>query len=196
VQQEGDAVIGTFWRIGSPSSGLASEGWKAALGEPFLDTRLPLPEAGASNMHSKLINDTAGEQTYAVILETGDEVAASLNSFALENGLTAASVSAIGAFSEAELAFFDWEEKSYLPIPVNEQVEVASMTGDIVIDHDGQPAVHIHVVLSKRDGSCVAGHLQSGVVRPTLEIVVTEAPAHLKKRFDPETGLAFIDPDR
>jgi predicted DNA-binding protein with PD1-like motif len=194
VQQE-DAGSGLPGAL-DPLFGLGQGRVEAALDEPFLHTRLPLPEAGARNMHSKLINDTAGEQTHAVILETGDEVAASLKSFAIENGLTAASVSAIGAFSEAELAFFDWEEKSYLPIPVNEQVEVASLTGDIVIDHDGKPAVHIHVVLSKRDGTCVAGHLQSGVVRPTLEIIVTEAPTHLKKRFDPETGLGFIDPDQ
>jgi hypothetical protein len=30
-------------------------------------------------------------------------------------------------------------------------------------------------------------------VRPTLELVVTESPAHLHKRKDPTTGLALID---
>jgi hypothetical protein len=30
-------------------------------------------------------------------------------------------------------------------------------------------------------------------VRPTLEVVVTETPAHLRKRVDAETGLALID---
>ncbi len=147
-------------------------------------------------MHSKLIHNADGQQTYAVILETGDEVIASLKIFAQDNNLTAASFKAIGALSGAELAFFDWEKKDYLPIPVDEQVEVASLTGDIAIDHDGRPAVHVHAVLSRRDGSAVAGHVQSGVVRPTLEVILTEAPTHLRKRFDAETGLAFIDTDR
>jgi predicted DNA-binding protein with PD1-like motif len=147
-------------------------------------------------MHSKLIHNADGQQTYAVILETGDEVIAALKAFAQEKNLTAASFKAIGAFSRAELAFFDWEQKDYLPIPVDEQVEVASLTGDVVIDHDGKPAVHVHAVLSKRDGSAVAGHVQSGLVRPTLEVILTEAPTHLRKRFDAETRLAFIDPER
>jgi uncharacterized protein len=29
-------------------------------------------------------------------------------------------------------------------------------------------------------------------VWPTLEVVVTETPAHLRKRFDPDVGLALI----
>ena len=146
-------------------------------------------------MQSKLIHDADGEQTYAVILEKGDEVAASLKAFAEDHSLTAASFTAIGAFASAKLAFFDWEQKGYVPIIVDEQTEVASMTGDVVIDQNGKPVVHMHAVLSRRDGSAVAGHVQSGEVRPTLEVILREAPRHLRKRFDPETGLTLIDPD-
>ena len=147
-------------------------------------------------MHSKLIHEADGMQTYAVILETGDEVIACLKSFAEQQSLTAASFKAIGALSKATLAFYDWDKKEYLPIEVGEQVEVASLTGDIAVNPDGKPAIHVHAVLSKRDGSAVAGHVQSGTVRPTLEIILTEAPTHLRKRSDSETGLAFIDPSR
>lgn len=147
-------------------------------------------------MHSKLIHNADGLETYAVILETGDEVVACLKEFANEKSLTAASFKAIGAFSSATLAYFDWDTKEYLPIEVGDQVEVASLTGDVAVDPDGKPAVHLHAVLSKRDGSAVAGHVLRGHVRPTLEIILTEAPSHLRKRSDPETGLAFIDPSR
>lgn len=145
-------------------------------------------------MDSKLIHDSDGEKTYAVILETGDEVVATLETFANEAGLTSASFNAIGAFSRATLAFFDWDSKEYLPIEVDEQVEVASLMGDVAIGPDGKPAIHIHAVLGRRDGSAVAGHLQSGSVRPTLEVILTESPRHLRKVHDVETGLAFIDP--
>jgi len=38
------------------------------------------------------------------------------------------------------------------------------------------------------------GHLIEGKVRPTLEVILTESPAHLRKRHDLESGLALIDP--
>jgi predicted DNA-binding protein with PD1-like motif len=60
---------------------------------------------------------------------------------------------------------------------------------------DGKPTVHVHLVLGRRDGSALAGHLGEAHVRPTLEIVLTEVPAHLQKRKDPATGLALIRPD-
>jgi uncharacterized protein len=79
-----------------------------------------------------------------------------------------------------------------LPIAVEEQVEVASLVGDIAIDPSGCPSVHVHVVLGRRTGTALAGHLQEARVRPTLEIIITEAPEHLCKLKDPESGLALI----
>lgn len=145
-------------------------------------------------MRSRLLNEASGQQTYAIILETGDEAMDCLRRFAGETGLDAASFKAIGAFERAELAFFDWELKVYLPIPVNEQVEVASLTGDVASGPDGKPAVHVHAVLGRRDGSALAGHLQKGLVRPTLEIILTEAPVTLRKQVDAASGLPLIRP--
>jgi predicted DNA-binding protein with PD1-like motif len=76
------------------------------------------------------------------------------------------------------------------PNRVDEQVEVASLTGNIALGPDGGPAIHVHSVLGRRDGTALAGHLKEGHVRPTLEIVLTESPAYLCN--DPETGLALI----
>jgi predicted DNA-binding protein with PD1-like motif len=41
----------------------------------------------------------------------------------------------------------------------------------------------------------MAGHLGPAHVRPTLEVILTEAPAHLRKVKDPQTGLALIRPN-
>ena len=95
--------------------------------------------------------------------------------------------------SSATLAFFDWESKAYRPIPVNEQVEVGSLVGDIALGPDRTPSVHVHAVLGRRDGVALAGHLQKGFVRPTLEIIVTESPVHLCKAKDEASGLALIN---
>jgi hypothetical protein len=90
------------------------------------------------------------------------------------------------------LSYFDWETKTYLDNPIREQVEVASLIGDVALTPDGKRALHVHLVLGKRDGTAFAGHLNRGHVRPTLEVIVTESPAHLRKRTDPESGLALI----
>lgn len=142
-------------------------------------------------MKSKLLFESEGQRTFALIFQTGDEVLHVLEKFAAENKLTGSHFTAIGAFSEATLAYFDWQTKNYIAIPVHEQVEVLVLSGDVA-EENGKRAVHAHVVLGTRTGETRGGHLKSGKVRPTLEMILTELPTHLKKRFDPETGLALI----
>jgi uncharacterized protein len=143
-------------------------------------------------MKSTMLHENQGLRTFAVVLETGEEVMASITSFAEEQRLAATQLSAIGALSRAVVAFFEWESRRYRNIPIDEQVEVLSLLGDVTLDR-GKPKVHAHVVLGRSDGSAHGGHLVEAVVRPTMEIILTEAPAHLRRRFDPESGLALID---
>jgi predicted DNA-binding protein with PD1-like motif len=143
-------------------------------------------------MKAKLLHEHGGERTFALVFATGDEAMAGLSTFARENRLSAARFTAIGAFREATLGYFDWESKEYRKIPVREQVEVLSLIGDVALK-DGTPVVHAHGVLGRSDGSTRGGHLLEGRVRPTLEVVLVESPAHLQKRHDPESGLALID---
>jgi uncharacterized protein len=145
-------------------------------------------------MQHKLLHEAGGQRTFVVVLETGEEIVASLQQFAERENVHTASFAAIGALSDAVLLYFDWQKKDYQKIPVREQVEVASLIGDVADDPKGKPALHIHIVLGTRDGSAKAGHLGEGHVRPTLEVVVTENPAHLRKVKDAETGLALIRP--
>jgi predicted DNA-binding protein with PD1-like motif len=98
-------------------------------------------------MQSKLLHETNGKRTFAVILQKGDEAMRCLQDFAVKERLAGAQISAIGAFSNAKLAFFDWQTKQYKAIPVEEQVEVASLNGDIAVGLDGKPSVHVHAVL-------------------------------------------------
>jgi len=141
-------------------------------------------------MHSKVLNE-AGERSFALVFETGDEPMSLLERFARENNVTAARFTAIGAFREVVVGYFDWEKKDYLRIPIREQVEVLSLVGDVAIGDNG-PKIHAHVVLGKRDGSAHGGHLLEAKVRPTLEVVLTESPAVLVREHDAASGLALI----
>ena len=145
-------------------------------------------------MQHKLLHESDGQRTFAVVLATGDEVMACLQQLVTVEKIQAAQMTAIGAFSDVELLYFDWHIKEYKKIPLCEQVEVASLIGDIAEAPSGKPALHIHVVVGRRDGSAMAGHLGEAHVRPTLEVIVTESPAHLRKTQDPESGLALIRP--
>lgn len=133
---------------------------------------------------------TGGVTQHALIFETGDEVMAGLKDFARRENVRAARFTAIGAFQSATLAYFDWETKDYVKIPVNEQVEVLVLAGDIAWKGD-EPVAHVHVVLGCRDGSTRGGHLCDAIVRPTLEVMLSQGGA-LERRLDPESGLALI----
>jgi hypothetical protein len=143
-------------------------------------------------MRSKLLNSD-GAKTWALIFETGDEFASGMQQFAKENRLSASSFTAIGAFQDVVLGYFDWQKKDYKKIPIREQVEVLSLMGDVALDKD-QPKVHAHVVVGKSDGTAHGGHILEAHVRPTLEVILTETPKHLEKKHDPESGLALIEP--
>ncbi len=144
-------------------------------------------------MREKVIYDHKGEKTYALIFEKGDEFMAGLTEFARRQGLMGSHFTAIGAFSDAVLGYFDRERKDYLRIPVGEQMEVLSLIGDIACKGD-DPNVHAHVVVGMSDASARGGHLLEAHVWPTLEVIVTESPKHLRRFTDPETGLALIRP--
>ena len=101
-------------------------------------------------MNVKQLHAADGQRVFAVILETGEAVMECLQRFAEAERLTAAQITGIGAFSEAGLRYFDWERKEYLPIPVQEQVEVASLIGDVAVSPEGKPALHVHLVLGRR----------------------------------------------
>src|SRR5579871_6321341 len=130
-------------------------------------------------MRSKLLVDSPSEKTWAVIFEKGEEAMGGLLEFAGKQSVRAGHFTAIGAFSKAVLGYFDWKTKQYRRIPVDEQVEVVTLLGDIALEN-GKPKVHAHAVLAKRGGVTAGGHLLEGHVRPTLEVVLSQSPEYLE----------------
>ena len=143
-------------------------------------------------MEYRVLTDESGLVSYALIFAASDEAAAELKRFADETGVNGASFSGVGAASRAVLGWFDFEAKRYEPNAIEEQVEVVSILGDIATTEDGKPQVHAHVVVAKRGGAAFGGHLMELNVNPTLEIVLTESPTHLRKRSLPGLPVATI----
>ncbi len=67
--------------------------------------------------------------------------------------------------------------------------------GDVAAGQDG-PILLVHAVLGLSDGTTRGGHFLEGRVFPTLEVVVTETPAQLRKVLRPDIGIALIDLDQ
>jgi predicted DNA-binding protein with PD1-like motif len=132
------------------------------------------------------------QKLHVVVLERGEEAVSSLLRFARDEDVRSAQITAIGAFSEIVLGFFDPLRKRYEEISLREQVEVLTLTGNFT-EASGGPGLHAHVAVGKRDGSAHGGHLMRGQVAPTLEAIVVEVAAELRRRIDPETGLALIE---
>jgi predicted DNA-binding protein with PD1-like motif len=102
-------------------------------------------------------------------------------------------LTAIGAFENATVGWFDFEKKTYKKIEIVEQCEVLSAIGDIAVADDGKASLHVHVVLGLSDGTTRGGHLLKGKVRPTLEVILTDTPVQLRRKKKPDIGIALID---
>jgi predicted DNA-binding protein with PD1-like motif len=139
---------------------------------------------------SKQINENP--PTYLLVFDRGDEVIERLTAFARDANILFASFHALGAFERATFAFWNWDTRRYEDIPIGEQVEVVSLVGNVARDEKGKHRVHAHVSLGKRDGSLIGGHLKVGIVRPTLELVLTQSNVEITRRRDDETGLPLI----
>ena len=141
-------------------------------------------------MKFKLLNNDK-QKTYAVILDSGEEVMQCIQSFAKQQNLKASQFSAIGAFSKATLGFFDFDIKDYRKNEVNEQVEVLNVAGDISL-YNNEIKIHAHVVLGKKDSAACGGHLLKAIVHPTLEIILTESPSYLEREMDKDSQIPLI----
>ena len=143
-------------------------------------------------MKHKIVSEADGRRTVVVRLEIGDEVVAVLGGLAHELGLGASSILGVGGFQRLTLGYFDYDNKAFHKNEVDEQVEVLSLIGNVAETPDGQPSLHIHVVVGRKDASTRGGHLVAGIVRPTMELVIEESPEHLKRIHDHKSGLTLL----
>ncbi len=130
-------------------------------------------------------------RTFFLVFDNGDEVIATVRSFAEQNGIRGGHFVAIGALESATISWWSWTTKEYEKREVDEQLEVLTLTGDIT-EENGRVKVHAHVSLGRRDGIAVGGHLFAGRVRPTLEMHLVDYGRPLTRTRDERTRLSLI----
>ena len=154
----------------------------------------PVTERGrAPGLQTRLVAETSdGEKTFALIFGKGDEILSGLTEFAEREKLGAGHFSAIGALQSARFGWFDRARQAYRDIPINQQVELISLIGDVGVVN-GAPQIHAHGAVGLPDGEVRGGHLLEALAWPTLELFFTTYPTTLVKKHDGETDLFLFD---
>ena len=104
-----------------------------------------------------LYRDGEHQRTFAFVLEPPEDPIAVLTDRAQAYALASCQITAVGGFSRVTLGYFERERKGYRPIPIEEQVEVLSLLGDVA-HNNGKRIVHVHCVVGLRDGTTRGGH--------------------------------------
>ncbi len=127
-------------------------------------------------------------------LEDGDDAIASISNMVKAEGIRSAVFYLLGGIKDARVVVGP-EKEEMPPVPVWREIgESHEIIGiGTVFYQDGEPKVHLHAALGKRDivkVGCVRERLGTFLV---LEVVVLELSGiDAVREFDPATGLSLL----
>jgi predicted DNA-binding protein with PD1-like motif len=121
-----------------------------------------------------------------------EDMAEIIKKKAEEARIRAGTIIAIGSLKDVVLGYY--KEGEYKNTRLDGPLEIASCTGNIAVDEEGQVIIHAHLVVSDEKGKAFGGHLMKGShVGATAELVIIEAVGvKLQKVFDKETKLKLL----
>lgn len=127
---------------------------------------------------------------YVLSLDNHVEISAALAAFCREKEIHAGQITGLGAINEATFRFLDPATKKYVDKTFSEQMEITNLTGNIS-RKDGDVYLHLHITASRRDYTCVGGHLLTARISGACELVVEDFwdCREIGRQFDEETGL-------
>jgi predicted DNA-binding protein with PD1-like motif len=130
---------------------------------------------------------------YAVRIDSGEEIIASLKAFARAEGVRSGLISGLGACGETDLGFFVRATGQYVTRTFSGEHEIGSLTGNFS-ELDGEPFPHCHAVIAGEDLVAHTGHLFRGVVTVTCEVQVITDPDVLRRVRRTDLGLTLLEP--
>lgn len=131
----------------------------------------------------------AAPNLYVLSLDNHTEIMEALMAFCVEKQIFAGMVYGLGAVNEATFRFLDPATHKYVDKTFCEQMEITNLTGNIS-HKDGKPYLHVHITASRRDYTCVGGHMLTARINGACELIIRHFPdASIGRRADEETGL-------
>ncbi len=126
---------------------------------------------------------------YVLSVDNHTSLMSALTAFCEEQHILSGVIGGLGAINEATFRFLDPATKQYVDKTFSEQMEITNLTGNIS-QKDGKPYLHVHITASRRDYTCVGGHLLDAKISGACELVVDVFPRlNPGRRADEETGL-------
>ncbi len=133
---------------------------------------------------------------YFLRLERNEDVLPALTDFCKRKGIMSGSFRAIGAVKEAKIGYYDLAEKKYGSKVYPDEMEVASMTGNVA-QVEGAPFIHAHAVLSGikagTENQPIGGHVFEAKVAVTLEVHLVAFNESISRALDDDIGLKLLD---
>jgi uncharacterized protein len=131
------------------------------------------------------------DQVMVLVLDIGEELIGTLTRFVDERKIEAGSLFAIGALRNFELGYYYLDKKEYGRKKFEPIAELVSCTGNVAI-REGKPFLHVHAALGREDYSIVGGHLFSGIVAVTVEVILYPFRGRMDRSFSERTGLFLL----
>ncbi|MCL2174037.1 DNA-binding protein [Candidatus Saccharibacteria bacterium] len=128
-------------------------------------------------------------KVFSLRLLTGQELRQSLVDFAKENNIRAGSiVTCVGALKEVTMRMAGAQPDNQDIRTYKENFEIVSLSGTI----EASGGSHLHIALSRADGSVIGGHLKSGTIDITAEVVIIEDENVAYSRELDDTGFECL----
>ena len=126
--------------------------------------------------------------TYVVRMDPGEEILEQVKILSQAEGITLASVQALGAVNDFTVGVFHTDTKEYQSNRFQGCYEIVSLTGTINT-MNGEFYTHLHMSAGNDKGEVFGGHLNRAVVSATCEMVVDVLDGTVDRAYDPVTGL-------
>ncbi|HUY62666.1 MAG TPA: PPC domain-containing DNA-binding protein [Candidatus Paceibacterota bacterium] len=124
-------------------------------------------------------------------LELGEELFGTLLGWCEREGVAGATLTGLGAADKLDVAYYDLAAKAYERHPLEEEVEVLSLVGNLGM-LDGKRLLHIHGIFGRKNLSTFGGHLFELRVSGACEIHLTALASPLERAYDAATGLNLL----
>lgn len=128
---------------------------------------------------------------YVLRLNRGEEIISSITELCKKENIKAGSISGIGATQLVEAGFYSFKKKKYCGYCFNQNMEILSLLGNISTK-DGEPYLHLHIVVSNDEGEALGGHLTKAIISVTCEIFIDSIDFEIGRQPDELTGINLM----
>ena len=132
------------------------------------------------------------DTTWVIKLERGEEAIRTLTDFCREHDITNAYFTGIGAVDTLMCGYYVLPEKKYHSTEYTELVEVASLTGNVMLK-EGEPFIHVHGVFTDTKNAAFGGHVFEMRVGVVLEVILTPLSSSIERTLDKGIGLYLMN---